>query len=88
MHFMYRTWNDPETRLYTLLQAVAMTCTFLAIPRAAGHLNDFKITEIAETRCPDAVEDAVDEIFSLLPPRRVQHQFRDRSGQDRALELT
>ncbi len=88
MHFMYRISTDPETRLFTLLQAVAMACTFVAVPRAGGHLNDFKITEIAETECPDTVEDAVDEIFSLLPPRRSQHQFRDRSGQDKALELT
>ncbi len=88
MHFMYRTWTDPETRLFTLLQAIAMTCEFLAIPRGAGNLNDFKITAIAKTDSPDSVEDAVEEIFSLLPPRRVQHQFRDRSGPDKALELT
>jgi hypothetical protein len=88
LHCAFRTHSDPEVRLYALLQAVAMTCSFIAIPRADGLLNDFKITEITETEGPNSVEDAVDEIFSLLPPRRSQHAFRDRSGQDRALRLT
>lgn len=88
LHCAFRTHSDLEIRLYSLLQAVAMTCSFIAIPRDDGLLNDFKITEIAATEAPNCVEDAVDEIFSLLPPRRINHAFRDRSGQDRALELT
>jgi hypothetical protein len=42
LHCDFRTHSDPEVRLFVLLQAVAMTCNFLAIPRDDGHLNDFK----------------------------------------------
>ncbi len=88
MHFAFRTHSEPEVRLFILLQAVAMTCNFLALSIARDDLNDFKITEIAESESPDSAEDAVDEIFALLPPWRSEHAFRDRSGQDKALKLT
>lgn len=88
MHFAFRTQTEPEVRLFTLLQAVAMTCNFLALSIDRDDLNDFNITEISEIVSPDSVEDAVDEIFALLPPWRPEHSFRDRSGQDEALKLT
>lgn len=88
LHFMYRTWTDPEMRLFTLLQAVAMICVFADTIRRSGNLNDFDITKIGEANSPDTVEDAVDEIFSLLPPRRFEARFRDVSGQHKALAQT
>jgi hypothetical protein len=88
LHFAFRTHTDREVRLFILLQAVAMVCDFIAVSRSRDDLNEFKITEIAEMESPDSVEDAVDEIFALLPPWRTEHSFRDRSGQDKALKLT
>ena len=88
LHFMYRTWTDPETRLFTLLQTVGMICSFVDTVRREGLLNDFDITKIAEAESPASAENAVAEIFSLLPPRRFEARFRDVSGQHKAMELT
>jgi hypothetical protein len=88
LHHAYRTCTEPSVRLFSLLEAVEWACTFLSITRRQRELTDLKITEITQRESPDAARDALDDIFSSLPPRRSHHWFRDRSGQLKGLQCT
>ena len=88
LHYAFRTCADPQTRVRVLLEAVHWGCAFYAAEHKLGYLRDLKITAIPEVDPPAAVADAVEDVFGRLPPRRSGHRMRDRSGDDRAMELT
>lgn len=76
MHFAYRTARDPEARdpearLHILVQAVKLA-TVMARKRSSRGRG---LTPIPEVDSPDSVADAVEQIFSLIPPRRASHWF-------------
>jgi hypothetical protein len=87
LHYAFRTLTDPGVRLYSLLEAVEWTCAFLSTESKLNQLTDRWITQIAEVDSPESAKDALDEIFSGLPPRRSHHWFRDRSGQEKGMRL-
>jgi hypothetical protein len=87
LHYAFRTYSDPETRLRVLLEAVHWVCAFYTVERSLGDLRDLKITAIPEVDSPANVTDAVDDIFGRLPPRR-EGRRRDRTRDDKAMELT
>jgi hypothetical protein len=67
LHYAFRTCTTPRTRLLALLQAVAW-----AAGRTGADLKDLrdvKITELPAASVQDKAEDAVTEIFALLPSR-------------------
>jgi hypothetical protein len=74
--------------LRILLEAIHWGCDFYAVERTRRHLRDLKITAIPEADSPASVTDAVDDVFGRLPPRRSGHLMRDRSNDDKAMELT
>jgi hypothetical protein len=86
-HFAFRACADPRVRFYILLQAVHFQCDTLANQLGAGTLRNMKITEIEDTDLPKSVQDAVGGIFADLPPRRLEHWFRDRSRQDKSMRF-
>jgi hypothetical protein len=86
LHHAAATCKEPSLRLFCLLEAVEWACTFLSITRRQNELTELKITEIEERESPVVVWDALEEIFSALPPRRSHHWFRDRSGQLQGLK--
>jgi hypothetical protein len=67
LHYAFRTCTTPRTRLLALLQAVAW-----AAARTGGDLGDLrdvKIAELPAASVPAGAEDAVAEVFTLLPSR-------------------
>jgi hypothetical protein len=67
LHYAFRTCTTPHTRLLALLQAVAW-----AGGRTGGDLadlRDVKIAELSAAKVPARAEDAVAEVFALLPSR-------------------
>jgi len=67
LHYAFRTCINPRTRLLALLQAVAW-----AAGRTRGDLadlRDVKIAELSAAKLPAKAEDAVAEVFALLPSR-------------------
>jgi len=67
LHYAFRTSTTPRTRLLVLLQAVAW-----AASKTAGDLadlRDVKIAQLPGASVPAAPDDAVAEIFALLPSR-------------------
>src|SRR5262245_38923769 len=67
LHYAFRTCTTPRTRLLALLQAVAW-----AAGRTRGDLadlRDVKIAELSAAKVPARAEDAVAEVFALLPSR-------------------
>jgi hypothetical protein len=67
LHYAFRTCTAPRTRLLALLQAVAW-----AAGRTGGDLadlRDVKIAELPAAKVPAKEEDAVMEVFALLPSR-------------------
>ena len=71
-----------------LLEAIHWGCEFYAVVRRQGYLRDLRITAIPEVDSPVSVTDAVDDVFSRLPARRWGHRMRDRTNDDKAMELT
>ncbi len=88
LHYAFRTCGQPEHRLYVLLEAVHWACSFYAYERNRDYLRNLPITAIPEVDAPNSLTDALEDIFEQLPPRRFDHNVRDRSGDDRAMELT
>ncbi len=88
LHCAFRKCAEPEARLRVLLEAIHWGCAFYAVERGRGHLRDLRITAIPEVDSPKSVADAVEDVFARLPPRRQGHRMRDRSGDDKAMELT
>jgi hypothetical protein len=67
LHYAFRTCTAPRTRLLSLLQAVAW-----AAGRTGGDLadlRDVKITELPAASVPAGAEEAVADVFALLPSR-------------------
>lgn len=67
LHYAFRTCTTPRTRLLALLQAVAW-----AAGRTGGDLADLRdvqITELPAASVPAGAEEAVAEVFALLPCR-------------------
>src|SRR5262249_18133551 len=67
LHYAFRTCTTPRTRLLALLQAVAW-----AAARTGADLKDLrdvKIAELPPASLPTGAEDAVAEVFALLPSR-------------------
>jgi len=89
LHYAFRTITDPETRLYSLLEAVEWTTSLLQREDARGGLREARITEIPLVDSPPSDREAVEQIFALLPPRRFSDTSRIfRADQDRAMQLT
>jgi hypothetical protein len=67
LHFAFRTCMNPRTRLLALLQAVAWAAGRTDSDRA--DLRDLKIAELPVAQVAEKAEDAVAEVFALLPSR-------------------
>src|SRR5262249_25008849 len=69
MHYAFRACTAPRTRLLVLLQAVAWVAARTGGDLAARGLRDIRITELGGASVPARSEEAVAEIFALLPSR-------------------
>jgi hypothetical protein len=67
LHYAFRTCTSPRTRLLALLQAVAWAAGRTGADR--GDLRDFKIADLPAASVPAKAEDAVAEVFALVPSR-------------------
>jgi hypothetical protein len=67
LHYTFRTCTTARTRLLALLQAVAWAAGRTGADR--GDLRDVKIAELPAASVPATAEDAVAEVFALLPSR-------------------
>src|SRR5215831_15540828 len=67
LHYAFRTCTAPRTRLLAMLQGVAWAAsrTGSDLP----DLRDVKITELLAAPVPAGAEEAVAEVFALLPSR-------------------
>jgi len=87
LHYLFRMVTDPSTRLYTLLEAVEWTTSFLDRERARPALRDFDLLTLEPVDGAD--DDAIDDIFTLLPPRRFASIHRpDFADVDKAMRMT
>lgn len=77
MHYAFRTATAPPTRLLVLLQAVAWATDKVGGDRAGGGLRDLSITELPSSDLPASSEDAVTQIFELLPTRHYRWDKKD-----------
>jgi hypothetical protein len=71
LHYAFRTVTTPRTRLMVLLQAVSWAAARTGGDAALGDLRDVKIAELTPASVPATPEDALAEIFALLPPRTI-----------------
>ncbi len=69
LHFAFRTCISSRTRLLVLLQAVSWAAEKTGGDLAGKALRDIRIMELAGDSLPAKSEDAVAEIFALLPAR-------------------
>jgi len=69
MHYAFRACTTPRTRLLALLQAVAWAASKTGGDLAGGGLRDITITELGGASVTASSEDAVADIFALLPSR-------------------
>jgi hypothetical protein len=67
LHYAFRTCTTARTRLLALLQAVAWAASRTGADLA--DLRDMKIAELPAAWVPAKADDAVREIFALLPSR-------------------
>ena len=74
LHFMFRSLQDPTSRLYAMLEAVEWTTSFLARERARPALRDLDL--LAVEPAVDGGKETLEEAFSLLPPRRFASMSR------------
>lgn len=88
LHFSFHTVAEEKPRLAILLHAVDWTAYEQALMAGGRKLRGVKITDIEPVESPDLAAEAVEEIFSLLPPMRPGQQSRDRSRNDLAAQLT
>lgn len=70
LHYAFRTCTTPRTRLMALLQAVAWGAARTGSD--AADLRDIKIAELPAAPIPASGDDAVAQIFELLPARTLQ----------------
>ena len=87
LHYMFRSLSSPVVRLYATLEAVEWTTSFLSRERARPALRERSILDIEPADLPPNNE-SLEEIFSLLPPRRFSADTRvDYQDVDRAVEI-
>jgi hypothetical protein len=82
LHYAFRTGTTPRTKLLALLQAVAWAAAKTSGDLADRALRDNSITELGGTSLPASTENAVSEIFALLPTRTIQ---RDSNADSKAV---
>ena len=69
LHFAFRTCTSARTRFLVLLQAVAWAADKTNGDLTGKALRDLRIMELGGATVPASSDDAVAEIFSLLPVR-------------------
>src|SRR5262249_6348093 len=69
LHYAFRTDTTPRTKLLALLQAVAWAAAKTGGDLADGGLRDKSILELGGNPVPADAEDAVADVFALLPSR-------------------
>ena len=69
LHYAFRTCDSARTRLLVLLQAVAWMGDKTNAELSDKNLRDIQITELPRVTLPATSEEAVAEVFSLLPSR-------------------
>jgi hypothetical protein len=67
-HFIFQASGSPRTRLLVLLQAVAWVAHNTRA-HVGKDLRDIRLTDLPAASVPAKTEDAVTEIFALLPNR-------------------
>ncbi len=71
--------DHPETRLYTLLQAVAWAANFFSVGRERSKLRPIKITEVPQVEISTTAEETVRAIFETQPRQKFSHETGLRS---------
>ncbi|MBS0208812.1 MAG: hypothetical protein JSS27_07655 [Planctomycetes bacterium] len=69
IHFAFRTTTSDRARLLMLLQGVGWTAEKTRADGASKWLRDIELVHLPEASVPESNEEAVGEIFSLLPER-------------------
>jgi hypothetical protein len=83
LHFAFRTALDSETRLLLLLQATSrLSDQMTRLSLEGGYLRDARITNLEPAAVPAQPQDALDEIFSLLPRNDPDHKKGDASDRE------
>lgn len=75
LHFMFRTATQPDQQLYALIEAVEWATRFLARERARPALREFSLLGM-EPNDQATDDEALEQIFGLLPPRRFASMSR------------
>src|SRR5262249_53067861 len=78
LHYAFRTCTTARTRLLALLQAVAWPAGRTG--SELSDLRDIKIAEFSNASAPAKAEDAVTDIFALLPSRTYRWDARDKKA--------
>jgi hypothetical protein len=84
LHFAFDLAPDDETRLLLVLQAtsrISEQMTRLSLQR--HRLRERRITDLEPADTPASVQEAVDEIFGLLPYKHPDHQERDATDREK-----
>lgn len=67
--YAFRHATHDATRLLMLLQAVGWVTEFIREEQERGYLRDKSIIDLETTSLPESADQALDEIFDLLPIR-------------------
>jgi hypothetical protein len=78
LHYAFRTCTNPRTRLLALLQAVAWAAGRTGSDLA--DLRDLKIAELPVAPVAAKAEDAVAEVFALLPSRTYRWDAKEKKA--------
>ncbi|MEM6472236.1 MAG: hypothetical protein AAF802_21930, partial [Planctomycetota bacterium] len=87
LHYVFRSISDPGTRLLTLFQAVTVAVEFRLDEKSRDFLRDTSVVNIHAEKIQNA-EQTIRDIFEAIPPRVIQKEHDDRSGQDKAAKLS
>lgn len=87
LHHLFKVCEDGRTRFLIALQAAAWAAAFTRSEADRGMLRALTLTDMPAGDPPAAPNEALEQIFALLPPRHFQQEVEDRSGQDRASQL-
>ncbi|MBI3860778.1 MAG: hypothetical protein HY290_02660 [Planctomycetia bacterium] len=96
LHHAFRTLVFPQTRLLVLLQAVAWAADKTNSELRAGTLRDIEITRLPNAETPPTAQEAIREVFSLvplryydwLPAKGAELRYGERSAADEACRKT
>jgi hypothetical protein len=78
LHYAFRTCTAPRTRLLALLQAVAWAAGRTGAD--LGNLREVKIAALPAASVPATAEEAVAEIFALVPSRTYRWDAQGRKA--------